>query len=56
MVLPNFGYKLNTKVILLKKSFYNFLPPTLKNVKKSGNFFLNFGHILAVENLEKHLF
>jgi hypothetical protein len=54
--LPNFGYNLNTKVILWKTSFYNFLPPTLKNVKKSGGFFLKFGKILAVENLKKHLF
>jgi len=54
--LPNFGYNLNTKVILWKTSFYNFLSPTLKNVKKSGGFFVKFGKILAVENLKKHLF
>jgi hypothetical protein len=55
-VLPNFGNKLNPKVILLKTSFYKFLAPTSKNVKEIWGFFLNFGQILAVENLKKHLF
>jgi len=55
--LPNFWLQAKSKSNYKKKtSFYKFLPPTLKNVKKSGDFFLNFGKILAVENLKKHLF
>ncbi len=53
--LTKFGYKLNMKVEFFKNSFIDFWLTYLNYEDKSGDFFLNFGLILATQNLRKHL-
>jgi hypothetical protein len=49
-----FGYNLNMKIIFLKHPSI-FLATYLNHVQKSRVFPYDFGQILAIENLKKHM-
>jgi hypothetical protein len=53
--LAIFGCKLNFESKVLKNFLVYFWLPILNNVSKYGDFFLNFGLIMAIENLKKHV-
>jgi hypothetical protein len=53
--LARFGYKLNMKVNFYKRPSF-LLPAYLNHVYlKLWRYFLNFGQIMAIENIKKHL-
>jgi hypothetical protein len=53
--LAIFDYKLNYESKVLKNFLLCFWLPILNNVSKYGDYFLNFGLIMAIENLKKHM-
>ncbi len=48
-------YKINYESKVLKNFLLCFWLPILNNVSKYGDFFLNFGLIMAIQNLKKHV-
>jgi hypothetical protein len=53
--LAIFDYKLNFESKVLKNFLLCFWLPILNNESKYGDYFLNFGLIMAIENLKRHM-